>query len=121
MMTHKTKPQDFANHRNAVGIASCSRSLLLLTAIPASAQTPGKAPTLTMAAVPLTTAQRASQTMVNLNFRIPAGYHINSNTPKSEFLIPTALKMDCPPTSSWERLNILPAKIGIFRSRRTKS
>ncbi|MGO8793717.1 MAG: protein-disulfide reductase DsbD domain-containing protein [Candidatus Sulfotelmatobacter sp.] len=62
----------------------------------ASAQIPGKAPTLTMAPVPLTTAQRATQTMVNLIFRVPSGYHINSNTPKSEFLIPTALKMDLP-------------------------
>jgi hypothetical protein len=61
-----------------------------------SAQMPPKAPTITMTPVPLTTAQRAAQTMVNLNFRVPAGYHINSNTPKSEFLIPTALKMDLP-------------------------
>jgi thiol:disulfide interchange protein len=60
------------------------------------AQTPGKAPTLTMAPVSLVTAQRTQQTMVNLDFRIPPGYHINSNTPKSEFLIPTALKMDLP-------------------------
>lgn len=60
------------------------------------AQVPGKAPTLTMASVPLTTAQRAADTIVNLDFRIPPGYHINSNTPKSEFLIPTALKMDLP-------------------------
>src|SRR5580704_6777079 len=43
-----------------------------------------------------TTAPRAAQTMVNLDFRVPHGYHINSNTPKSEFLIPTALKMDLP-------------------------
>lgn len=70
--------------------------VLVAGANPSSAQTLGQAPTLTVAAVPLTTAQRASQTMVNLNFRIPAGYHINSNTPKSEFLIPTALKMDLP-------------------------
>jgi hypothetical protein len=49
-----------------------------------------------MAPVPLTTAQRAQATMVDLNFRVPVGYHINSNTPKSEFLIPTALKMDLP-------------------------
>ena len=34
--------------------------------------------------------------MVNLNFRVPRGYHINSNQPKSEFLIPTALNMDLP-------------------------
>ncbi len=62
----------------------------------ALAQQPGKAPTVTMAPVPLTTAQRTTQTIVNLDFRIPGGYHINSNTPKSEFLIPTALKMDLP-------------------------
>jgi hypothetical protein len=49
-----------------------------------------------MAPVPLTTAQRAAQTIVSLDFRIPGGYHINSNTPKSEFLIPTALRMDLP-------------------------
>ena len=69
---------------------------LLATASLAFGQTPGQAPTLTMAAVPLVTAQRAQQTMVSLNFRIPPGYHINSNMPKSEFLIPTALKMDLP-------------------------
>ncbi|MFZ0317559.1 MAG: hypothetical protein WAL56_00410, partial [Candidatus Sulfotelmatobacter sp.] len=71
-------------------------SILLAAASLAVAQTPGKAPTVSMAAVPLTTAQRAQATMVNLNFRVPPGYHINSNTPKSEFLIPTALKMDLP-------------------------
>jgi hypothetical protein len=72
-------------------------TLILLTAsVLAFSQTPGKAPSIAMAAVPLTTAQRAKATMVNLNFRVPSGYHINSNTPKSEFLIPTALKMDLP-------------------------
>jgi thiol:disulfide interchange protein len=67
-----------------------------LSAAIASAQTLGKAPTLSMVPVSLVTAQRATQTMVSLNFRIPPGYHINSNTPKSEFLIPTALKMELP-------------------------
>jgi Disulphide bond corrector protein DsbC len=62
----------------------------------ALAQTPGKAPSVTIAPVPLVTATRTEQTIVNLNFRVPRGYHINSNTPKSEFLIPTALKMDLP-------------------------
>jgi hypothetical protein len=61
-----------------------------------SGQTPGKAPTLTVETVPPVTAERTQATMVNLNFRVPPGYHINSNTPKSEFLIPTALKMDLP-------------------------
>jgi hypothetical protein len=72
-------------------------ALIFLTVSGAvSGQTPGKAPSLTMAAVPPVTAQRTRQTMVSLNFRVPPGYHINSNTPKSEFLIPTALKMEVP-------------------------
>jgi thiol:disulfide interchange protein len=75
-------------------------ALLMLVFLEAAnlsfAQTPGIAPTLTVAPLPLVTAQRTQQTMVNLNFRVPPGYHVNSNTPKSEFLIPTALKMDLP-------------------------
>ena len=69
---------------------------LLIFASLSFAQTPGKAPSLAMAPVPLITAQRTRATMVNLDFRVPAGYHVNSNAPKSEFLIPTALKMDLP-------------------------
>jgi hypothetical protein len=72
-----------------------SVSALVLLSAAAWAQT-GKAPSVTMAAVPLVTAPRAAQTMVNLDFRVPHGYHINSNIPKSEFLIPTALKMSVP-------------------------
>jgi hypothetical protein len=71
-------------------------ALIFLATSVSTAQTPGKAPTLTMAAVPLVTAPRAAQTMVELDFRVPSGYHVNSNTPRSEFLIPTALKMELP-------------------------
>ncbi|MFY9910514.1 MAG: protein-disulfide reductase DsbD domain-containing protein [Candidatus Sulfotelmatobacter sp.] len=71
-------------------------ALALLAGTVVSAQTLGKAPSLSMVPVPLIKAQRAQQTMVSLIFHIPHGYHINSNTPKSEFLIPTALKMDLP-------------------------
>ena len=56
----------------------------------------GKAPSVTMAPVETVTATKGAQTMVPLNFRVASGFHINSNTPKSEFLIPTALKMDVP-------------------------
>src|SRR5437879_7063103 len=72
----------------------CLLTILLFTAAVA-AQT-GKAPKVTVAPVPLTTTPRAAQTPVSVNFRVPKGYHINSNAPKSEFLIPTALKMDLP-------------------------
>ena len=56
----------------------------------------GKSPSVSIAPVPLVIAQRAAQTMVDLNFRVVSGFHINSNAPKSEFLIPTSLKMDLP-------------------------
>ena len=57
---------------------------------------PSAAPSVTIAPVPLVTAPRTQQTTVQLNFRVARGFHINSNTPKSEFLIPTSLKMDVP-------------------------
>ena len=57
----------------------------------------GKAPSVSMAPVGQPTAQRAKQTKISLSFRVAPGFHINSNAPKDEFLIPTALKMD-PPT-----------------------
>jgi Thiol:disulfide interchange protein DsbD, N-terminal len=61
----------------------------------AAAQT-GKPPSVVVAPLPLVTAERTKQTVVHLNFRVPSGYHVNSNTPKSEFLIPTTLRMDLP-------------------------
>ena len=56
----------------------------------------GKSPSVSIAPVPLVKAERTRQTIVKLEFRVASGFHINSNAPKSEFLIPTALKMDLP-------------------------
>jgi hypothetical protein len=56
-----------------------------------------KSPSVSMVPVGPVTAQRTKQTIVDLDFRVASGFHINSNAPKSEFLIPTSLKMD-PPT-----------------------
>jgi len=68
---------------------------LVFLAAGLAAQT-GKAPSVTMAPVPLVTTPRTQQTRVDLNFRVAYGFHINSNTPHSDFLIPTGLKMDVP-------------------------
>jgi hypothetical protein len=95
MTTHQTK-QLSSETRSVQRLCVLLGVIFLAAANPSSAQTPGKAPTLTVAPVPLTTTPRAVATMVNLDFRVPPGYHINSNTPKSEFLIATALKMDLP-------------------------
>lgn len=64
----------------------------------------------TMAPVPLVTATRTEQTIVNLNFRVAKGFHVNSNTPKSEFLIPTALKMDLPTDIALGKIDYPPGK-----------
>ena len=57
-------------HNKNLGIKHTGNSALLVlallfAALPGLGQTPGKAPTLTMATVPLVTAQRAEPTMVN--------------------------------------------------------
>lgn len=73
--------------------AICLAALLAGSAVAQS----GKGPSVSMAPVPLVTTPRAAQTKVTLNFRVASGFHINSATPHSEFLIPTTLKID-PPT-----------------------
>ncbi len=55
-----------------------------------------KAPSVTMSRAPLTSITRGKSGTVELRFHINSGFHVNSNTPKSEFLIPTALKLDAP-------------------------
>jgi hypothetical protein len=71
--------------------------LVSLCASLALAQSPGKkAPSVIVAPVDQVVVTRGKGGPVTIHFRVPAGYHINSNTPKSEFLIPTALKLDAP-------------------------
>jgi Thiol:disulfide interchange protein DsbD, N-terminal len=56
-----------------------------------------RAPSVTMVPVGITTVTRGKPGNVELDFRVISGFHINSNTPRSDFLIPTVLKLD-PPT-----------------------
>jgi len=66
----------------------------VLLGISAFAQSSG--PSVTMAPVGTVSAPRTKQTPIPINFRVSRGFHINSNTPKSEFLIPTTLKVEVP-------------------------
>jgi hypothetical protein len=75
-------------------LASC----LLLAAFAVAQDSPGrKVPSVTLAPVPTASITRGKPGTVQLQFRVGSGFHINSNTPKSEFLIPTSLKLN-PPT-----------------------
>ena len=79
----------------ATALAQSGQDSVTYTPI-APPTSPSTAPSVTMAPVSEVKAQRTLQTTVELNFRVARGFHINSNTPRSEFLIPTALKMDVP-------------------------
>jgi cytochrome c biogenesis DsbD-like protein len=67
-----------------------------LLCIPAIAQEPMgfKGPAVSVAPPPVVTVMQGKQGHVPISFRVISGYHINSNKPKSEYLIPTALKVD---------------------------
>jgi len=80
-------------------LASGLLALAALSPVPGLAQSdiPGKKiPSLTLSPVPIAAITRGKPGTVNLRFHIGAGFHVNSNKPKSEFLIPTALKLDAP-------------------------
>ena len=63
----------------------------------ASQDIPGrKTPSVSMAASPIITVTRGKSNPVSLRFRVGSGFHVNSNQPKSEFLIPTVLKLSAP-------------------------
>lgn len=51
-------------------------------------------PSVTMASAPVVTVVQGKPATVPLLFRVASGYHINSNRPSSEFLIPTVLKVE---------------------------
>jgi len=55
-----------------------------------------KSPSVTLLSPGITNVTGGKPGQVELQFRIGRGFHINSKTPKSEFLIPTILKLDAP-------------------------
>src|SRR5216683_6449686 len=71
-------------------------SALLLFSAPAWAQDnlAPQGPAVKMAPAPVMTVKQGKPVTVPLSFRVASGYHINSNKPKSDFLIPTVLKLE---------------------------
>jgi hypothetical protein len=55
-----------------------------------------RAPSVKMRPAAVTTVTRGKPGNVTLHFDVESGYHVNSNTPSAEFLIPTALKLTAP-------------------------
>ncbi|PYX83028.1 MAG: disulfide bond formation protein DsbC [Acidobacteria bacterium] len=80
------------------GVAKIGTSWLLLAASLAWGQDliGPKGPSVTMLPAPIISIPGGKPGEVQLRFRVVRGYHVNSNRPKAEFLIPTALKLDAP-------------------------
>src|SRR5258708_13122539 len=66
----------------------------LVLPVAAAQEMPTMKPVVSMAPAPVITVTQGKASPVPLSFRVARGYHINSNKPKSEFLIPTALKIE---------------------------
>lgn len=70
----------------------------VFTATPASAQDQFRAPqAVTVAPVAPIIVTRAKPATLRVVFRVAEGFHINSNRPNSELLIPTTLQLDAQP------------------------
>ena len=55
-----------------------------------------KTPSVVLEPYVVTSIPRGTATPVELQFRVAGGFHINSNKPTAEYLIPTTLKLDAP-------------------------
>jgi hypothetical protein len=73
--------------------------LLLLATAPAPAQDTlplAKTPKVSVAPIATVQLNQGSSAPVRMTFRVQKGYHINSNQPSSELMIPTAVKFNVP-------------------------
>jgi hypothetical protein len=88
-------------------LRSFAWGVTVLTALAAAQENPAglaanqdipgrKTPSVSMLPSPVVSVTRGRSNSVNLRFRVGSGFHVNSSHPKSEFLIPTALKLSTP-------------------------
>jgi hypothetical protein len=69
----------------------------LLTSFLRAQEPPGKKiPSVTMSPPAVASVTRGKANTVELRFHVSSGFHVNSNKPTAEYLIPTTLKLDVP-------------------------
>jgi hypothetical protein len=71
-------------------------ALVLLTTVFAFAQRPAAVPKVTALPIDDVTVKQGGSAPLAMLFRVNPGYHINSNKPKSELLIPTVISLSVP-------------------------
>jgi hypothetical protein len=69
---------------------------VILSSSMAMAQYPAAVPKITVAPIENVTVKRGKSAPVQMQFRVAPGFHINSNKPKSELLLPTVVNFDVP-------------------------
>ena len=69
---------------------------ILSTLTPAQEMTGKKGPSVTLQTPEVATVMRGKVGSTELQFRVGAGFHINSNKPSADYLIPTTLRLDVP-------------------------
>jgi hypothetical protein len=75
---------------------ACSLALLVIASCAQEEAFSKKSPSVTMTPVPTASVTRGKPNPVELRFRISSGFHVNSNTPTLDYLIPTAVKLEAP-------------------------
>jgi hypothetical protein len=81
--------------RNALAKTILGISLLPALLV-AQEPTGRKIPSVTMTPPGIAKVTRGKANTVELQFHVSSGFHINSNKPTAEYLIPTTLKLDAP-------------------------
>lgn len=101
MTAEKRQPEKMTATKTDTVIGSCARALLcvILLSAPLLAQDSlgRKSPSVTLIPTNVADVFRGKANTVKLQFRISEGFHINSNKPTAEYMIPTVLRLD-PPT-----------------------
>ena len=85
-----------ASFRSLATVAVLAIFLLIGTRSFAQEGFGSKVPSVTLSAPVIPSIVRGSPGKAELHFHITPGFHINSNAPSEEYLIPTALRMDAP-------------------------
>lgn len=79
------------------GLKLALSAMLLLTPLCAQETLGKKLPSITLIPPAITNISKGKANTVRLEFQISSGFHINSNKPSAEYMIPTVLRLD-PPT-----------------------
>ena len=75
---------------------TCVLAVLFCAPLVAQEFSEHRPPSVKLRAAPATDITRGKPGTVTLHFEVENGYHVNSNTPTAEFLIPTALRLTAP-------------------------